>query len=427
VETVKFEIQGDLVLQLHYASGDAAIKGWDQDQVQVTIDGSPDQCTVEEHEGTLTIDAHAPISVRVPRRATVQTGQVSGDLLLRDLDGTVSVDTVHGDLSLKSGSGPVSIVEVHGDVAAEGLGGPFSLNQAHADVRLIGVSAAKLGQIHGSVRVRGAGQVELGSVSGDVRATDVAGPISLEVGRGDFRGKALRGGMRVHEIKGDLHIKTALTPGQSYSGRAAGDVVARFPPDASAHLELEAGGVLRTNLPDIEWVDDHRAVGQVGDGGASVSLYAGRDLSVKMQQSDEPGDLASLARELSAQIEAEVYGHIGQMDAAAGVRREIDQALRKAERELRKAQRGVERKAARHQERARRIQERAERAARRAQTRLRRTAHRWGTSGPTRSSVSRERAQPASKEEQLAILRMLQEKKITPEQAEMLFDALEGR
>ena len=79
----------------------------------------------------------------------------------------------------------------------------------------------------------------------------------------------------------------------------------------------------------------------------------------------------------------------------------------------------------------RRAQEHAARAARRAHERFSRRGQMWeGTFGGASATVKFGRGRPAkakvTEEEQLAILKMVQEGKITVEEADQLLKALEG-
>ena len=109
--------------------------------------------------------------------------------------------------------------------------------------------------------------------------------------------------------------------------------------------------------------------------------------------------------------------------------------VKQAEKEIAKAQHKLERETRRAEEQTRRAQERAARAARRAQEKVARKSRKWGVAaetGPTlfgpppppHAGPPKPQGPPA--EEQLAVLKMLQEKKISPAEAEMLLRALEG-
>jgi len=88
---------------------------------------------------------------------------------------------------------------------------------------------------------------------------------------------------------------------------------------------------------------------------------------------------------------------------------------------VRRAQEKLERKL----EAARRRQEaKAQAAERREQMRSRRT---WSFEIPTPPVPPMPEKEPVSEEERLMILRMLEQKKITLEEAEQLLSALEGK
>ncbi len=71
--------------------------------------------------------------------------------------------------------------------------------------------------------------------------------------------------------------------------------------------------------------------------------------------------------------------------------------------------------------------QRAERKLRRAQVRIHQAdGVRWKYNSASEASSASQPGEPVSEEERMAILRMLQEKKITSEQAEKLLSALEG-
>ena len=427
MNTVRFEVSEKL--ELSQADHDVAIKGWDQAAIELVVDGNTDQCVVEQRDDALLVEAHAPLAVHVPRRIAVSAGQVSGDLLLRDLDGAVDIGIVHGDASVVSGQASVSFQEVHGDLAVEHVNGPLSMGQTHGDVHLSHVGAASLARVHGDVSARTvAGDLGMGAVSGDVRVRDVAGALTLEEGLGDFRGQDLSGGMNVQAVKGDLSLKTALTPGLDYRAQANGDVRARFPEGTIARLELQARGEMAAKGFQIEEKESGRMVARAGDsegeGEARVTLSAGGDLSVKAQskREDYPPGLDAMDG-LAEQIEAQIAEHLGEMDVDKVATREIEKAMRQAQREIEKAQRKAEKAGQRAERQAQRAQERAQRKASKFQAKFDR---RWGPPGDVRpgSRAAKATRQGPSQEEQIAVLRMLQEGKVSVEDAETLLKAL---
>lgn len=129
----------------------------------------------------------------------------------------------------------------------------------------------------------------------------------------------------------------------------------------------------------------------------------------------------TVARSLEGlDIEAEIAKSLEGLNIDEIVNAEIEKAMHKVEHKLTKAKHRVHERAQKAHEKARRAQERAARAAERAA----RHAERH-----TRVKVDMQDGEPdvppkVSDEEQLRILRMLQEGTITAEQADMLLNAL---
>jgi DUF4097 and DUF4098 domain-containing protein YvlB len=431
---LQFEVSEGTLVELLRVDNDAVVQGGEAGTVEILLDGDEEQVTVEQAEGSLRIESRVALSVHVPSSSAVNVADVKGDLILRDLQSPTSVQAVHNQLLVQSCRGPVNLDVVQGDMTVDGASGPLSAGQAHGDVRLNQVSApVQLGTVQGDVRARAlAASLQMGTVSGDVRVRDARGQVTLEDGAGDFRGTELPGGMQLHHINGDLILKTSLGAGSTYRARADGDIVARFPEDSSARFVLEAGGPLLAKLPEVEEEGAGRLVGRVGDGAATVELRAGGSLSVKIRGAAEtrPPFGVDLGEDLAAQIEAQIAESLGAFDMGGVAQREIEKAMRKAHHEIQRARERAEHDQERAEERLRRAQERAAQAARRAQERIER--HRPPRVGLFGKDVNvdlgarhRPRRPKVSDEEQLTILRMVQEGKITTEEAEKLLKALE--
>jgi hypothetical protein len=436
VNKLQYDVGEGTRVELTRVDNDALVEGGEAGRVEILLDGEEEQITVEHTEDSLRIESEVALSVRVPPTTPVEVIEAHGDLILRELTGATSAQTVMGDLLLQSCRGPVHVEAVHSDMTVDSASGPVTASQAHGDVRLNQVSApVQLGTVYGDVRVRSlAAPLQMGKVSGDVRVRDARGQVTLEEGTGDVKATELSGGMQLHQIGGDLVLKTSLGAGSTYHARAAGDIVARFPEDSSARFVLEAGGTILAKLPEVEEESERRLVGQSGEGSATVELSAGGALSVKMQGAGEarmPFGV-DLGADLGAQIEAQIAETLGAFDVGSVAQREVEKAMRKAEREIQRAHEHAQREHERAQERLRRAQEKAEEAARRAQERIARHAgHRphvglFGQDINVDLGARRRSQRPqVSDEEQLMILRMLQEGKITAEEAEKLLKALE--
>lgn len=422
-------------IELGQAKSDVAIRGWDEAAIELTVDGDESQCTVEVREQTLLVSCRAPLSLHVPRSTVVQVQEISGELLLSDLDRVVSVGQVAGDAFVGGGNASVSFDAVHGDLGVEHLNGPLSVTETHGDLHLKHVSVARVGSVHGDVHVRDvAAEIEMGVVRGDVQLRQVAGAVTLEEAQGDLRGRGLLGGLTAHQVQGSLSLKTDVMPGRTYSVRAQGDISARFPPETSARFTLQAQGDVSVKGFSVEEQESGCYVGQVGEGEAEVVLEANGSLSVKVQGSEDEHEWGFNMEALGAEIEAKVAAHMGEFGHSQFAAREIEKAMRQVEHEIEKAKHQAQRSAERAQERAQRAEERARKAQEKALERAKKlqakVEYKWdprfhdrrrtrtGARGP------RTAQRGASGEEQTAILSMLQAGKISVEEAEQLLKAL---
>jgi hypothetical protein len=237
--------------------------------------------------------------------------------------------------------------------------------------------------------------------------------------------------------QGDLTLKTPLVPGADYVGYAQGDIGARVPANSSAHFTLKARGGISTRLLRVEEMASGSVEGQMGDGEAKVVLESERHLSLKpsgdlegdLGSFGEFGEFADFGASIAAQVEAQIAEQLQGMHFGDLARTEMAKAMAQLgrdkanlQRRAEEASRRTEELARRAQERSRKTQERvrraAERAARRAQKHKRRFQVHLDAS-------RRGRPKRVSQEEQLSILRMLQEGTISAEEAEMLLKALE--
>ncbi len=220
------------------------------------------------------------------------------------------------------------------------------------------------------------------SVADDLALRDVRGNVSANVSE-------------------DVVLYLNPRAGNVYSVTAGDDILLVMPPKANATLTLNADEI------DVEWKgipNDEDATSRVitlGDGSALINLKAGGDIRVSNQA--DAGD------------SAEDFGNFAGMGfdwSGFGV------ALsERISRQVEQATRGSTRKA---EEAARQAARKAEEAERRMN---RRGRPNWDVSP---KGVPMPPKPQASEEERMAILKMLQEKKITAEEADNLLSALEG-
>lgn len=384
------------VLEIAEIPGDLRITGWDRDEIQAKTSGKVLELLTEDEKITLNCDDDLIISL--PQSAQIEIGSVAGDASFRTLTNSLKLSEIGGDLTLRK----------IGDV--------------------------EVGQIGSDLVLRHATSLKVDSVGDDASIRDVAGDIILSNVGSDLHLREVQGNLDA-TIGDDAVIYLHPQEGANYNLTAGDDILLRLPINADVEMTLSAGDDLYINLPDIEKTDEKTRTLQLGLATAKLTFSAGSDLRVT-SKADAWSDLADFDintpfrdvdfdilgdefaenitrhfddfpdkffEKLSTKMDTfpdELMDKItGKMDAAT---RKVDEKMRRAEHKMRRAE-----------HKARRAERHAERKVAR---------HKIKFSGGRTSAAS----MPVSDDERLLILKMLQEKKISADDAEKLLAALEA-
>jgi hypothetical protein len=367
--------------------GDLQVVGWERNELMAKTDGSQLEQTSKGDMVGITCDAD--LILYLPREASLTIDSIGGDADIRALAGGTKISNVGGDLNLRN-VGPMDISNVGGDLSLRGCSGDFFTNHIGAD--------ASLREVQGSVKIN--------AVGSDLYLRGAGGDVVINAGSDVV-----------------LYLQPKLTV--KYVISAGSDVLLRLPAQLDAELELQGGSSesIRVDLPEVEAFQEGniRAL-VVGSGSAKIKVLAGHDVVVT-SRADEWESMAEF--DGYARDESYIPGDI------PGLPSDLHERI---SRKVQEATMRVTEKSLRAQERA---QARADAAIRRAEGKMR--AHerrmkaggvivgRWNTSADRPASSVPPANQPVSDEERLTILRMLQEKKISLDDAEKLLSALEGK
>jgi len=391
--------------------GDVRLSGSDRNEIVAEGDAGIELTTsANGSQARLRCDGHC--TVRVPRRARLRFDRIGGDARIKELEAELTLKDVAGDLVLRRVAG-VKSDRVGGDLSAKYVAGPLLF----------------------------------GEVGGDVSARDVAGGLAGAAG-GDIYLRHIEAEAS-GSAGGDVVLNLDFAPPHAYDFSAGGDIICRVPPDVSAIITAQCTGDLSVDVPGarVEGRNGQKVI-TLGAGEAKVSLRAGSDIVISdvttassgvADSGDDFGEriaaeieakvsarLAEVERELNAQfgnLNISLSG-LGGVDAeriAAKVRRAAEAARRRNDSAQRKAE-ALSRKAEALQRKAEQI---TERAGRRKS---------WGFTftapprPPTPPAPPRAPgAEPVSEDERLAVLRMLEQGKISAADAAKLLAALEGK
>ena len=369
------------------------VRGSEEQQVTIHLRGSTHDLDLDQVGETFTLAARADCLVTCPAATTLTVGSVHGNLKVEGVEGPVTADTTYGNVKLRS-VGPAAVEQTYGNLTAH--------------------------QVRGNLQTKTTvGNAKIYQVEGSVSTSRVDGNLVIE---------GLQGGLEAERVQGNVRLGSLFLPEQPYRLTADGNLTVYLPVEASLRLVIRASGGVRSGVPDLVLEEgDGEMRGVLGGGEANLEAQVGGHVSLRPLGTEEgttvegmPLDFIADLEGLGTQIEvrigeamaemegrlAESLGHIDSEEIRLHAEQATERALRAAGRAAERARRTADREA----ERARMRAERAER--------------RWRRASGRRSTPKRE---PVTDEERMQILRMVEEGKVTPEQAAELLAALEGR
>jgi hypothetical protein len=384
-------VAGAAALEVANVSGDLQVVGWDRPEITAKADG--DTLTLMLDGDLAHASSDNDLILYIPCETNLRVASVGGDADLRAVSGEIEISNVGGDLQMRnvgitavsSMGGDLSVRDCKGDFVAENVGGDASLHQMRGDVSV--------------------------TVGADLYLREAEGNISTQVGA-------------------DAALYLHPKPGQVVSVQAGSDILLRVPSKVDAEFTLQGcdDESVRVDLPGVNPAE----LGMfrqfsVGSGAAKINLTAGAEVIVTSREEEwqSVADFDPLGRE--GPFSPGEFPGISS-DIQDKISRRIEEATRRAMKASMRAQ-----------EQSERVQHRVDAAMRRAEEKMRsaerRSAHtgfsagRWGVNfgGPRPPTPPVPPSDPVTDAERLTILKMLQEKKISLQDAEKLLAALEGK
>lgn len=386
--------------------GSLYLTGWNRDEIRIKDPTKQDSFSKEKDRIEITFPNDG--IVHLPHHLPVTIESVGKDAVIKGIGSPIQISSVGGDLILSDVS-PSNVKSVGGDVFAKRIQGDLVIENVGKDCLINNVK----------------GQLSLQQVGKDIQIEKVSGGI-----------EALAGG--------DGQVNFSPVPWQAYSITAGGDISIAVPEDCNAELSIESGKKdITVKLGSIdEKVNDKNFTKQLGEGGPSIMLSAGGSVFIT---SDNFSWLSPL------QINAEQFENIA-VDFSAQTAEQIKNHLRHWEADLRESLSGLSdsmESAGLSEENLQQIKiqieegsrlavQKAELAAVKAQAKVEKSIAKAQRKAQKMKRKTREfdldqffasqiDKKSVSDSERLMILEMLQEKKISPEEADDLLKALEGK
>lgn len=357
--------------------------------------------------------------VQAPAGLAIVVKEALGDVRVQNLTGELNFEGVHGDLRLDTLAGPVIVAQADADIRAEAVadlhisgacdgdlrfanGGRLRAEEISGDVRVSAATEVRLSRVHGDLWAeRIAGPLAIQAADGDVRLSEIAGPTALHAVSGDLRAGGLTAGLAADQVNGDVVLNGPFTATSNYTVAADGDMHVHLPADANVQLAVRAAGRIRSDItlaPTADGAPTYSAT--VGADGARLTLSGRGDVRItragaeaaqdgwggRREKEDPFAEFATLGDRIRQQVSASL--------AAAGIDIETGDFKRlRGWRNIRGARPP--------------------------------TPPPPPPPPPPERPKPSERAKPAATtEEQLSVLKMLEEGRITPEEADALLKAL---
>jgi hypothetical protein len=448
-------------LTLVEMAGNLTIDAWDRPELLIRLhDGREEDLTVEDTEAGPAVSAKASCAIQVPGSLPVILRQAMGNLKV-DGPADLNAEQVRGNLKL-TGVDKAVLAEVYGNLKVDATTSLRVVGTIYGDARLNSVEGADLQNVRGNMNVKASGRVRASRIGGNLLAKvlggaldidrvggnallkSIAGPVTLDQVAGNLVAKDLSAGAQVPRIGGNLVLNGGLTQGYSYHFQSDGNASLRLPEGSNAHVTITGRGKVVSSLAlQDEERDGASLSGTLGDGGAELAVVArgnvilgdgaesvpaglGEEISRQVEESLRAIDFEAISRQVADEMEAATSRLKVKLEGVDWERMGL-QAQRAAERAMDHLQRDMDRaveNAARHQERLERRLEKERRRMERRQRKDRQTP--GATSWPQETEGAPASQEDTDLEEQrLAILKMVEQGQITPEEAEMLLDALE--
>jgi hypothetical protein len=379
-----------VVIQM--VAGDLRLRGRTGDRLVIDGDGARIEQIGEGQP--YVVSCAGDVRIAMPDTVKVSVQQVGGDAKITDLGEDIDVQAVGGDLSMRN---------VHG-IQVKTVGGDLRIK--HAD-----------------------GNVTVEAVGSDATIREVDGSVWIAAVGSDLYVRNVGGSCVVERVGSDLVLSLDFAPDRDYRFNAGSDIFCRVRPDANVTFVLPADTELQIGVDadTKEQEDEGQRTVTLGDGSATVHVSGASTLNLVGEEEDYEDYMidfgAQIGEELEARLstlEEKLGQHLDGLDER--IQAKTVYLTEKAERIAEHARQQAERAA----ERAQRQAERAMRNMDRQMKKKRGRTPGTFTRGAPASSPPPRPSEPVTEQERLLILKMVQENKISIEEAERLLAALDS-
>lgn len=393
------------VIRLPNIEGNLTLSGWDRPEIQARVRGDGETLALVQQDGVVTITCEDDLWLQAPVQSTITIGCVAGNAALSLILSGLTIDTIEGN----------AVVNSVNAVTARQVEGNFTARLIAGDLRIDAIE----------------GNAQVAKIGGDIRLGIVEGNLVLDETGGSIEATA----------EGNVKVQATLASGQQCTIRAEGGITCEVPRDAGGVFALKAEGHIRVRdlgeersvragVINFERPPAHARLTLEAEGNILLRGAQPRDFDVSELTGSLEEEMAlrsvEITQQITAQIEAQVNELSRQLDdklsrigtseeLATSIQEKVQSAMRRAEEKLAEALRKVEQ----------RTQE-AESRRRKSPGWVAPPVPPVPPAAPKAPAPSKPKRTPATDEERMLILRMVEQGKLSVEQAEKLLLALNG-
>jgi len=425
---------------------------------------------------TIIIASKIDGDVHIEQVRQIELRTVNGDIDVRDINGTLLLTKVKGDVTLNEIGAEVTLADLYGELAVRSAPvvrirgdmkgdvtlftiGRIEVEHISSDMMLTEVTEVVVGNVASDLQVVGGtnvqvgnvgsdcelrnvqGDIRLGNVGSDIKLTGVGGTLHLGNIGSDATIKGFHGSIQGGMIGADLYLQADFPAGTTTRLQVGKDAHVLLPDHPNVTIQASAGGSVRGDSVAASSPYGSTVNLIYGDGSAKLELQVGCNLTLRCKESprssssssggkwetvdwtdfgkemsqwgrDFGQEMAQWGNELGRDINTAVHDAITTFgkDFTRHTKDHVSHAQRFAEAQTRRAERLAKAQ-------TRRAERLAEMQRRRAEEQARRTGQRATRANTRQNNFEQERE---------AVLRMIAEGRITPEEGDLLLDALGG-
>ena len=438
---------------------DLQVKGWDRGEV-LAKSSSDNDLILEEREEIIHVSSPTDCVLYVPHNALIKAENIAKSARFRSVFGGITIKNTGSALAARD-IGSLTVESVGTEFSAKRINGELNIESIGSNATIGDTGAVILGSVGSQFvakRVRGDLKVEE-SIGGNAVIRDIDGQVYIKSVGGSLHLREVSGGISV-DVGGNVTVEFLPVSWQSYNVDSGGSIRSYVPGEANATFEILSGARdIRINTPETsKRIEEGTYTLTLGEGAASVKITAGGKVDITSREMDWEGvkdfeidfgeEISSLAEEIADQATRQLESQLEMLEnnlnvhlsglatslSTAGLSEERAQEIQERvemakERAAKRAAAAADRAKVKLELKVAAAQRKADRKARataaRAARKARESRGERGFLIPTPPPPKP--IDPVSEEERLMILQMLQEKKISVEQAEKLLSALEGK